>query len=261
MAIHRQYVPNKNRAPAIIAGVLVVVVLLAVPATRTAIRGSAAYVGMGVVRSTHAATEWFESLFSNFRLKRSLSTENEALKNQVAALTARLVERDVLARENEELKAVMGRTVASEVTIASVLSKPPQSFYDTLIIDGGADLGFAPGLVVYANGETPIGTLEDVFVHSSVVRMYSSSGEKTDARLNPSHLDITLVGRGGGTFSVEVPHDFSVSEGSLALGRDLSAHVIAVLQKSTSDPRDSFQTLLFSSPVNMSELSFVQVKR
>jgi cell shape-determining protein MreC len=261
MAIHRQYVPKKNKTPALIILTLGVVVLLAVPVTRTAIRSSFAYVGTGIVRGTNGVSSWFENIFSTLRFKSTLVHENASLKDQISALNARLVERDVLSRENEELKATMGRATHMQFTLAAVLAKPPQSLYDTLVIDGGSNLGFVEGLIVYANGETPIGTIEEVLPTSSVVRMYSSSGEKTDARLDPSHVDITLEGRGGGTFSVQVPHDFSVSQGSLALGRDVSSHVIAILQKSTSDPRDSFQTLLFSSPVNMSELSFVQVQR
>ena len=261
MAIHRQYVPKKNKTPALIALALGVAVLLAVPGTRTAIRNAVAYVGTGIVRGANGVSAWVGGSASTLRFKSALVRENAGLKDQISALNARLIERDVLSRENEELKAIMGRAVHMQFTFASVLSKPPQSLYDTLVIDGGSNLGFVQGLVVYANGETPIGTIEEVLPTSSVVRMYSSSGEKTDARLDPSHVDITLEGHGGGTFSVQVPHDFSVAQGSLALSRDVSSHVIAILQKSTSDPRDSFQTLLFSSPVNMSELSFVQVQR
>ena len=155
----------------------------------------------------------------------------------------------------------MGRATDIQFTLAAVLAKPPESLYDTLLIDGGSNLGFTSGQVVYANGETPIGTIEQVFSSSAIVRMYSSSGEKTAARLDPSSVDIVLIGHGGGTFSVEVPHDLVVDANSLALSKEINPHIIATLQKSTSDPRDSFQTLLFSSPVNMNELSFVQVRK
>lgn len=261
MAIHKQYVPRRRRYPALIVVGVLLVVLLTVPVTRNGIRKGVGAFGMSVLRGTNAFGGWFKGIGSTLRFKSSLVEENSLLKGQLATLGARLAERDQLARENEELKAQMGRAVNIKFTLAAVLAKPPESLYDTLIVDGGESTGFTVGQVVYANGETPIGTIEQVMPDSAVVRLYSSSGQKTVARLDPSSVDVTLVGRGGGVFVVEVPHDLSVDANSLALSKELDPHIIATLQKATSDPRDSFQTLLFSSPVNMNELSFVQVRQ
>ncbi len=261
MAIHKQYVPRRRRYPALIIAGVIVAALLAVPVTRNGIRRGAGAFGTSILRGTHTFTGWFKGIGSTLRFKSSLVQENSSLKAQLSELGARLAERDQLARENEQLKADMGRAASMQFTLAAVLAKPPESVYDTLVIDGGSDAGFVTGEVVYANGETPIGSIEQVLLSSAIVRMYSSSGEKTPARLDPSSVDITLVGHGGGTFSVEVPHDLSVDANSLALSKEINPHIIATLEKSTSDPRDSFQTLLFSSPVNMSELSFVQVRK
>ena len=259
--LHRQFVPKKYRYRNVIVIAGIFVVLLAVPVTRGFLRRSVGSAGTGIARGTHGVTGWFGRIGETLRFKGSLVKENDSLKNELAAMQARLSERDMLARENEELKAAYGRSGGANFVLAAVLAKPPKSPYDTLVIDGGEQIGFAIGQTVYANGETPIGTIESVLADSAVVRLYSSAGEKTEVRLDPSSVDITLVGRGGGSYMANVPHELSVAEGSVAVSKGIDPSIIGKFEKVTSDSRDAFQTLVFSSPVNMSELSFVQVRK
>jgi hypothetical protein len=91
--------------------------------------------------------------------------------------------------------------------------------------------------------------------------LYSTSGEKTHARLSPSNIDVELVGQGGGNFIATVPHDLAISDSMTVVTKEINPRVIAVFKKVTSDPRDPFQTLLLASLVNMNELNFVQVKK
>ena len=140
-----------------------------------------------------------------------------------------------------------------------MLEKPPHSAYDTLLIDGGASAGFAAGETVYAGGDTPIGTIQEVAASSALVKLYSAPGESTEARLSATGTDVTLVGRGGGDFSVQVPQELVVAPGATVVSKDIDPHVLALFQKVTSDARDPFQTLLLSSPVNVNDLSFVEI--
>ncbi len=260
MAIHKQYVPRRNRqTPYFILIGIVIVILLVVPVTRNGIRRGVGAAGTSILRGTHTFEGWFVNIGTTLRFKSTLVAENISLQAQIAQLGARVTDRDMLDQENQALKATLGRIGTAKFTLAAVLSKPPESLYDTLVIDGGSNVGLAVGQVVYANGDTPIGAISQVLPSSAVVLLYSSSGTKTDARLDPSNIDITLVGRGGGTFEVQVPHDLVVAPGTLAVSKELNQHIIGVLDTSDADPRDSFQTLIFSSPVNMSQLGFVQV--
>ena len=261
MPIHKQYVPRRNRTPVFILVAILAIVLLSLPVTRNGIRRGVGAAGTSILRGTHTISGWFGGIASTLRFKSSLVNENAALKTQLSELGARLAERDMLAQENQDLKAALGREGSNKFTLAAVLAKPPESIYDTLVIDGGGSVGFAVGQTVYANGATPVGVIDQVLPSSAIVRLYTSSGEKTDARLSPSNVDVTLVGYGGGTYSVQVPHDLAVPEGSVAVTKELDPSIIGILDKSIADPRDSYQTLLFSSPVNMSELAFVQVRQ
>ena len=259
----RQYVPssNKNKRVKIILLVIALVIIFSVPVVRRTVRTGVNTIGTTVGRGTNSVGGAFASFTSHFRAKSTLTAENENLKGQLQELTASLSDRNLLARENADLKALMGRRdTVPQLTLASILEKPSHSIYDTLLIDGGEATGFAVGQVVYALGGVPIGAISETHARSAVVRLYSISGEKTEARLSPSNIDVTLVGRGGGNFSVTVPHDVDFPEDTVVTTKEISPRVIAVFKKITSDPRDPFQMLLLTAPVNVNELSFVGIR-
>ncbi len=260
---NRQFSPShsKARTMRISGAVIVLALVFSIPVTRNAVRSSIHGVGMAIARSTGAVGTWFGSIGTAIRFKSSLEAENTDLKNKISALASQNAMQSELSSENADLKATLGRSEHNTFTLAVVLEKPPHSMYDTIIIDGGSKVGFAVGQSVYTNGETPIGTITDVYPNSALVKLFSTSGEKTEARLSPSNIDVTLVGQGSGNFSATVPHDLPIANDIVAVTKELNAHVIAQYQKVTSDPRDPFQTLLLSAPVNMNELNFVEVKK
>ncbi len=245
-----------------IIGVLVVVILLCfVPIVRKGFRAVIHGTGMGIAQGTHSVGGWIFSFAGIVHSKATLLAENADLKNQLQNAALRLSSVDELVRENADLKLALGRTGKNQFVLAAVLEKPAHSLYDTLIIDGGAAAGIALGKEVYAGGETPIGTVSEVYSHSALVTLYSTSGQKTNARLSPSNVDVALTGEGGGNFSATVPHDLVIASNAVVVTKELNPRIIALFKKVTSDPRDPFQSLLLSAPVNVNELSFVEVKQ
>ena len=210
---------------------------------------------------THGTGNWLYFASQSFRFKSSLVAENTKLMNQISDLNAQFSDYNELLQENEQLKSAMGRSDGKQFILATVLSKPPVSLYDTLLIDGGSSVGIAAGSVVYANGDAPIGVVSQVFLHSALVELYSSPSFKMDARIDPEQIDVTLFGHGGGDFLVSVPHDLSVVTDTVVVSKEINPSVLGALQKVISDPRDSSQTLIFSSPVNINQLSYVQVEK
>lgn len=263
MMSSRQFVParNKNKGIRIAVVAAVLILIFTIPVTRSAVKSAVHAIGMTVARSTHAVGGWFSGIGTMVRSKYAIENENTNLKVQIEELTARLSERDMLARENADLKQTLGRTNSAHFILAAVIAKPPHSIYDTLIIDGGTSIGLSVGQIVYANGETPIGFIQAVTANTATVELYSASGEKFDARLSPSNIDVTLIGRGGGNFSATVTHDVVIPDGAIVVTKEIHPYTVALFQKITSDPRDPFQTLLLSAPVNINELSFVEVRQ
>ena len=233
--------------------------ILAIPTVRTGIRAGVRSVGMVIVRSTNSVGGFFGNIGTAISSKTTLQKENDLLQSRIAELTLRLDEHDMLANQNAELKSALGREDGLHFTLATVVSKYTNSLYDTFIIDGGSKVGFTVGQVVYAYGQTPIGHIVAVFPNTATVQLFSTPGETYDARLSPAGIDVTLTGRGGGNFVATVPHDLVIDSQSIAVTKEIHSRIVALYQKVTSDPRDPFQTLLLVSPVNINQLSFVEV--
>ena len=259
----RQFSPThtKTRQLRIAVIIVILVVVFAVPKVRSALRHGVSFIGLGIAQGTHSVGGFFGSVATAVRNKETLQNQNTALKAQVDQLTAQLATSTQLSQENADLKSAMNRTSTANFTLAAVISKPPHSMYDTIIIDGGSKNGFVTGQVVYADGQNPIGTIDQVLPTSAIVRLYSAPGQQTDARLSPSNIDVTIVGRGGGDFSATVPRDLVVTDGATVVTKDIDQSVLAVYKKITSDSRDPFQTLLLVSPINVNGLAFVEVRQ
>ncbi len=262
--MNRQFSPSHSKARTMRVGIAIAIltILFSVPVLRNGMRSGVNSVALGISRSVHGVGNWFGSIGGIFHTRVTLERENVELKSRINDLNTQLLTTNALLRENTELKSLLGRNAnKTHAILATIISKPPTSLYDTLIIDAGKDNGIMVGQVVYANGSTPIGKIDHVSDRSSVVRLYSTSGEKTEARLSPNGVDVILEGRGGGNFSAEVLHDLVVDPSAIVVTKETSSHTIAYFKKITSDPRDPFQTLLLISPVNMHELHFVEVRQ
>lgn len=197
---------------------------------------------------------------SYFNSKNSLTKEIEDLKLKLTDSEARMQNYSVLLDENENLKEILGRKNEGLTFILSViLGRSNQSPYDTLIIDAGNKEGVVVGAEVFAFGNIPIGRVDAVYADSSKVVLFSNSEERTSVYINDALFD--LVGRGGGNFELILPRDFILEKGAHAVLPGIVPHVVATVVSTISDPRDSFKKVLLTSPINISELKFVQIEK
>jgi cell shape-determining protein MreC len=189
----------------------------------------------------------------------SLLQENQYLKRQIADADARLQTIAATEAENQELKAILGRASTTPYILAAVLSHPPISVYDELVIDAGSDLGFTAGDTVYAPGNVPIGTISDVLGQTSKVTLFSSPGQKYQVQIGAAHAPATAVGRGGGQYEADIPRDAKVSAGDFVLAPSLNAKPFGVVVTVLADPAQPFETVLFAPPVNIYATRWVLV--
>jgi cell shape-determining protein MreC len=183
-----------------------------------------------------------------------------ALQSQLDAKNASLTTLSTLEKENEALKAELGRTDVIKGTLARVVIPPNHSIYDTMVIDVGSDDGIVVGQSVYAFGSIALGAVSDVLAHTSTVLLYSASGRETAGTTTGSDITVTLIGRGGGEYEVRMPRDISFQEGGVISQQSLGIHPLATIQKIITDPRDPFQRLLAKVPVNLQTMKWVVVK-
>ena len=163
--------------------------------------------------------------------------------------------------DNLSLKEVLNRKNQKvSMTVAAILAKPNQSFYDTLVIDAGEKQGLQAGDTVFALGNVPIGRIDTVYPNSSKIILFSSSGEKKQAMITNKNISVEVVGRGGGNFEIIMPKDLGLIKGDQAVLPAISPRILATVETIISDPRDSFTKALLTSPVNIQELKFVEVE-
>ena len=128
-----------------------------------------------------------------------------------------------------------------------VLARPPRTPYDTLVIEGRVPIGAIVGMV----GGPLLGTVTDAFARESKVKLFSSSGEKTEAVLERADTPVELLGLGGGNFKIEVPREIAVEIGDRVISSGRSQNLLAVVGGVEVSPTDTFKKILAKSPINI----------
>lgn len=72
-------------------------------------------------------------------------------------------------------------------------------------------------------------------------------------------MEKEAIGIGGGNFRLEVPREMDVKEGESITIPSISPNIFGIVEKIEYKEADSFQTILFKSPVNTGELKWVEV--
>ncbi len=202
------------------------------------------------------------SIGSYFYSKKLLLSQNEELRSKLNEQEARISNYNSVLDENIKIKEILERKNAKLNTIlGSILSKPNQSPYDTLIIDIGIKDGVLAGGRVFAKGNVPIGRVSLVYANSAKVILFSSPGEKTEVVISGKDSFMQVIGRGGSNFEMIIPRDFVLEKGTEVVLPGITPYTVGIVQTIISDPRDAFQKALLVSPVNIQELKFVEVEK
>ncbi len=187
---------------------------------------------------------------------------------------ASTMQKNVLMKENEDLKRLLGRSENKSMTLFVILKKPPFSAYDILVIDGGNDQGLRVGDKAYVSirddedtittsqlGNISIGEIVEVNTTTSKIKLYSSTGEKFEVLIGDKHVQAWAIGKGAGTFEVSLPRDAKVARGNTVTIPSLSDSFVGVVEEIISDPSEPFMRILFRQPINIFELQWVLIKK
>jgi len=188
-----------------------------------------------------------------------LIKENADLREKVSSLEIEVMS---LSREQaleDTLRELAGRKPDPETKIATVLTHPPQTPYDIIIIDAGSSDGVLVGKEVYLPEGPSLGAISEVFSNRSRVKLFTSSGEETNAVLERNNVPVVLHGLGAGNFRLTLPRDTAVEPGDKILSPELSSRLMAVVGEVIIQPTDSFKEVLAKSPANIFILRYVFV--
>ena len=155
------------------------------------------------------------------------------------------------------LLELVGRKQESNIVIAAVLTRPPQTPYDVIIIDAGSNESLTIGSEVSLPEGPILGIISEVFPKSAKVRLFSASGEETNAVLERNNVPVTLVGTGGGNFRMTLPREIAIEKGDRILSPNIASRPLATVGEISVRPTDAFQEVLAKSPTNIFSLRFV----
>ena len=104
-----------------------------------------------------------------------LRAENDELRSELAGAQQRLAELEEAARENQELRELLGirRALDMELLPVRVTGREPSNFVQEATVDAGTDDGVHPGMPVLGNAEGAaalVGTVVDATGSTARVR-------------------------------------------------------------------------------------------
>lgn len=192
------------------------------------------------------------------------TSEVTRLRAELASTTARMADRDALYEENLQLKRLLGRDAHLSRILAGVLLRPPGVPYDTLIVDAGAAEGVREGSLVSAGGTALIGSVTQVYEHTSRVVLFSAPGETYDVLLQLSGTEGTVVpvhmqGQGAGSFMGQVPAGTPVATGDALVFPGIASQFAGQVSHVIAREGESFQTLYARLPTDPLSLQFVEI--
>lgn len=192
--------------------------------------------------------------------RKNLVAENVHLKEKVSSLELQVDSLELELNKESTFLELIERKSLSGAVVASVLTYPPQTPYDVVVIDAGANDLVQVGSKVSLPEGPILGYVAEVFPSTARVRLFSTSGEETNAVLERHNVATTLVGFGAGTFKISIPRDIEVEVGDRILSTDTEASLIAVVEEIRVEPTDSFKTILARSPANIFGVRFLFIK-
>jgi len=167
----------------------------------------------------------------------------------------------ILKEQTQEniLLELVGRKQKANMVVASVLTRPPQTPYDVIVIDAGLNESITIGSEVSLPEGPILGVVSEVFSKSAKVKLFSASGEETNAVLERNNVPVILIGIGGGNFRLALPRDIAIEKGDRILSSDIASRPLATVADVSVRPTDSFKEVLAKSPTNIFALRFVFV--
>lgn len=221
---------------------------------------AAAYVARPLWKLEGAVQAGVKEAVGFFSSRDFLAGEVARLRDELQQKDIQLLDRDALAEEHRLLKESFGRGAPGKGILAAVLTVPPRSLYDTIVLDAGSSEGVTEGALVYV-GPVALGTVLRVSPHTSVAELYSTAGKRTPMLIQHAGVAVPVdaLGTGGGAFTVTLPKEAGISAGDSVFMAGQGPVLFGAVDSVDATLTGSFQTLYIASPVNIHSLRFVEI--
>jgi cell shape-determining protein MreC len=202
------------------------------------------------------------TIFSFFNNQNDLLAENDQLKKEIVELKLRLKSDDLAKQELLDLQVITGRfKEQGKPVVAKVFRRPPYLPFDTFLVDVGSETSAELEMndKVLVGNSVLLGEVVQIMDEVSKIKMYSSPGITLGVLIGPNKVPVNAVGVGGGNFTAELPRGTQINKGDKVIYQALDTYLLGVVGSVDNDPRKTLQTVYISSPVNIYELSWVEI--
>lgn len=182
--------------------------------------------------------------------KGRLQKENDDLREAVDNLKGNIENLEMLRKENEDLKIILGRQPDKKI-LANIILAPPETMYDTFLVDAGSSEGVEAGMNVITPGYIFLGHVTEVSEHESKIGLISNFGQETNVYLENSGMTAIMSGRGAEMMSVSLPKDAPVAVGERIFTISHTPYLVGFVEKVEHKSSDFFQTLISRTPLNI----------
>lgn len=146
---------------------------------------------------TSKLTEQAQRLYNYMFAYESISSENEALKEELAKLEENARQADAVSRENQRLRALLELKEAHEdysLVDAYIISRSSQDWSSTFTVNRGSTAGITAGMcAITANGEL-VGLVSEVGTNYAVVKSVLDSSLEIAATISSSSYNGMVQG-------------------------------------------------------------------
>lgn len=207
--------------------------------------------GSGGIRS------WFHDRFQGFdkvREERDIALhELELSRGELAWFSSSV--------QDFELLRAMREGTAKDRIVASALSIPNESPYDTVVIDKGTWEGIQEGALVFSETGMPLGTVVEVRNRTAVVMLFTSPGTRSLVYSPRERVFARATGMGGGSLIVLMPHGSTVAQNDVFILPTISGELIGTVSRTWTDPTEPGVLAAVTSSSSIRSLRFVSVDR
>jgi cell shape-determining protein MreC len=193
-----------------------------------------------------------------FKNKNNLLKENDGLKMKLSEAEEKIAMLEIQENENKELGEIVGGKDSPDKIFGRILSKPPITSYDTIVVDLGTESGIENGDKVVSAEGFSIGEVKRVFKDTSLVSLYSSGGNSINVLIGGDKIPGIASGKGGGSFVITLPKNSEVREGDIVRMAETGG-ILGSVGKIFSGEEDSFDEVFVQSGVSVFKIPAVYI--
>lgn len=193
-----------------------------------------------------------------FRSRNDLDEQIRTLEQEVAKRQGLDTTLLYLMEENKELRQMLQASSSPQI-LAGVISRPPNTPYDTMIIDQGSDNGIVLNAPVFYGGGQAIGYVERVFARSAQVTLFSSPEVESTVYVFGPNIFTTAYGEGGGIIRLSVPQGITIGKDNVVILPSLESGVLGAIDDIQSIPTEPEQHAYVTLDASLQSIRMVYV--